>query len=110
MNAGIGKGRTREDHKAVSNQLYAAYAEGRDLRGLVAIIGEEALSDKDRKFLSFAENFEQRFVQQAKNEDRSIEQTLDLGWDLLSDLPQSELTRIDQELIAKYLKKREKAK
>jgi V/A-type H+-transporting ATPase subunit B len=100
----------REDHKAVSNQLYAAYAEGRDLRGLVAIIGEEALSDKDRKFLSFAENFEQRFVQQAKNEDRSIEQTLDLGWDLLSDLPQSELTRIDQELIAKYLKKREKAK
>lgn len=105
MNAGIGKGRTREDHKAVANQLYAAYAEGRDLRGLVAIVGEEALNERDRKFLKFAESFEQKFVKQGKDEDRTLEDTLDLGWDMLSELPESELTRIEKSMLEKYLKR-----
>jgi len=102
MNAGIGPGFTREDHKSVSDQLYAGYAEGRDLRGLVAIVGKEALSDRDRSFLDFADIFEERFVRQGKEEDRSIQETLDLGWDLLSSLPEGQLTRIDRKWIAKY--------
>lgn len=104
MNSGIGKGKTREDHKAVSNQLYASYAEGRDLRGLVAIVGEEALSDRDRSFLKFAESFEQKFARQGNYEDRSIDQTLNLAWDLLSALPSEELSRIEAAMIEKYLK------
>jgi V/A-type H+/Na+-transporting ATPase subunit B len=104
MNLGIGEGKTREDHKQVSDQMYAAYAEGRDLRGLVAIVGEEALSDRDKQFLKFAEEFEKRFVTQSRDEDRSINQTLDLGWELLGILPENELTRIDPELKKKYYK------
>ncbi len=103
MNAGIGEGNTREDHKAVSNQLYAAYAEGRSLRGLVAIVGEEALSERDRKYLAFADAFESAFVAQKKNENRSILQTLDIGWKLLGQMPHSELTRIEEKTIEKYL-------
>jgi len=106
MNSGIGKGKTREDHKAVSNQLYASYAEGRDLRGLVAIVGEEALSERDRMFLKLAEGFEQKFVKQGKYENRTIEQTLDFGWDLLGALPEEELTRIEAEMIQKYGRKK----
>jgi V/A-type H+-transporting ATPase subunit B len=102
MGQGIGEGHTREDHRAVSDQLYAAYAEGRDLRGLVAIVGKEALSERDRKFLDFAEAFEDRFVRQDSNEDRSIVQTLDLAWELLSSLPVDSLTKIDRKLIEKY--------
>lgn len=102
MGQGIGPGHTREDHRAVSDQLYAAYAEGRDFRGLVAIVGKEALSDKDRKFLDFADAFEDRFVRQGKDEDRTIEQTLDLGWELLSNLPIDSLTKIDRKFIEKY--------
>jgi V/A-type H+-transporting ATPase subunit B len=102
MGQGIGEGHTREDHRAVSDQLYAAYAEGRDLRGLVAIVGKEALSDRDRKFLDFAESFEDRFVRQDSNEDRTIAQTLDLAWELLSALPVESLTKIDRKLIEKY--------
>jgi len=102
MNAGIGPGVTREDHKAVSDQLYAAYAEGKDLRGLVAIVGKEALSDRDKAFLEFADVFEDRFVRQGKEEDRSIFETLDLGWDLLANLPMGQLTRIDRKWIEKY--------
>ena len=78
MNEGIGKGKTREDHKAVSDQCYAAYAEGKDLRGLVAIVGKDALSERDRKFLEFADLFEKRIVRQGRDEDRDIETTLDL--------------------------------
>lgn len=107
MNLGIGPGKTRDDHKQVSDQLYAAYAEGRDLRSLVAIIGEEALSDRDKKYLKIAEDFENLFVKQSRDENRSIEQTLDLGWELLSILPENELTRISPELKKKYLKKRQ---
>ena len=103
MNLGIGKGHTREDHKKVSDQMYAAYAEGNDLRGLVAIVGKDALSERDRMFLEFADLFEGRFVRQGIDEDRAIgEGTLDLGWDLLSTLPVEQLSRIDRELIEKY--------
>ena len=106
MNSGIGAGKTREDHKAVSDQLYAAYAEGKDLRGLVAIVGKESLSERDRKFLDFADVFESRFVRQSTEEDRSIIESLDLSWELLSSLPEDQLTRIDRKYIEKYLKKR----
>lgn len=102
MNQGIGKGRTREDHKDLSNQMYSAYAEGRDLRDLVAVVGEEALTERDTKFLEFAECFESEFINQGVNEDRSIEETLDLGWDLLSVLEDRELKRIDPKFIEKY--------
>jgi V/A-type H+-transporting ATPase subunit B len=102
MNLGIGKGHTREDHKKVSDQMYAAYAEGNDLRGLVAIVGKDALSERDRMLLEFADIFENRFVRQGYDEDRTIKDTLDLGWDLLSTLPVEQLVRIDRELIQKY--------
>jgi V/A-type H+-transporting ATPase subunit B len=102
MDSGIGKGRTREDHKSVSDQCYAAYAEGRDLRGLVAIVGKDALSERDRKFLEFADLFEKRLVRQGKEEDRDIETTLNLMWDLLAHIPENQLTRIDRKWIEKY--------
>ncbi|MEM2978614.1 MAG: V-type ATP synthase subunit B [Candidatus Hadarchaeales archaeon] len=103
MKDGIGKGKTREDHSDVSNQLYAAYAEGRDLRALVAVVGEEALTERDKKYLEFADAFERRFVNQGRDEDRSIDRTLDLGWELLGMLPEDELTRVDPKFISKYL-------
>ncbi len=106
MNLGIGNGKTREDHKQVSDQLYAFYAEGRDLRGLVAIVGEESLSERERRILKFAADFESKFVRQGKGEDRDIEKTLDIGWQLLSEIPESELTRISPELRKKYYGKR----
>ena len=102
MNSGIGAGHTREDHRAVSDQLYAYYAEGCDLRGLVAIVGKEALSERDRLVLEFADAFEQKFVNQGRDEDRTIFDTLDIGWNLLSALPETMLTRIDDHLIKKY--------
>jgi V/A-type H+-transporting ATPase subunit B len=100
MNLGIGEGKTREDHSAVANQLYAAYAQGRDLRRLVAIVGEEALSDADRRYLRFADDFEKRIVGQGE-EGRSIEETLAIGWELLAGLPMSELKRV-RDFIPKY--------
>ncbi len=102
MNLGIGKGHTREDHKKVSDQMYAGYAEGNDLRGLVAIVGKDALSERDRLLLEFADLFENRFVRQGYDEDRTIEDTLNLGWELLATLPVEQLTRIDRDLINKY--------
>ena len=104
MAEGIGEGRTREDHHQLSNQLYAAYAEGCNLRDLVAVVGEEALTERDRKFLEFADEFEQRFVKQGRDEERTFEETLDLGWELLSTLPKSELKKIDEKYIKKYYK------
>lgn len=105
MNSGVGKGKTREDHKAVSDQLYAAYAEGKDLRGLVAIVGKDSLSAKDRKFLDFADLFEDRVVRQGHDEDRSIERTLEISWEILRELDVDQLTRIDRKYLDKYLKK-----
>ena len=102
MNQGIGKGRTREDHRSLADQLYSTYAQGKDARALTAIVGEEALSDTDRKFLKIANEFEKTFVNQGLNENRDIEKTLDLGWELISDLSESELTRVKPEFIAKY--------
>ncbi|MFO7710616.1 MAG: V-type ATP synthase subunit B [Candidatus Woesearchaeota archaeon] len=102
MNAGIGKEKTREDHKQVADQIYANYAAGRDLRGLVAIVGEESLSEKDKRLLAFAESFEDKFVRQDKNENRSIEATLGLGWSLMSAMPKEELTRIDPKFRESY--------
>lgn len=102
MDAGIGKGRTREDHKAVSSQLYAAYAEGKDARGLVAIVGKEALSDRDRRMLEFADRFEQEFIRQGPEEDRSIEETLEIGWRLLATIDEAWLTQIDRRTMETY--------
>ena len=105
MNQGIGNGRTREDHRNLADQLYATYAQGKDARALSAIVGEEALSETDRKFLKIANNFERKFVNQGTDENRSIEQTLDIGWELLSHLPESEMKRIKAEFITKYRKR-----
>lgn len=102
MNQGIGKGRTREDHRSLADQLYSTYAQGKDARALTAIVGEEALSDLDRKFLKIANEFEKKFVNQGLDENRDIEKTLDLGWELLSGLSEAEMTRIKPEFIAKY--------
>ncbi|OLE56375.1 V-type ATP synthase subunit B, partial [Euryarchaeota archaeon 13_1_20CM_2_64_92] len=102
MDAGIGKGRTREDHKQVADQLYAAYAEGKDVRGLVAIVGKEALSDRDRKMLEFADRFEQEFIRQGAEEDRTIDQTLEIGWVLLATLDEAWLTKIDRKTLESY--------
>ncbi|MEW6568953.1 MAG: V-type ATP synthase subunit B [Chloroflexota bacterium] len=101
MNAGIGAGKTREDHRAVADQLYALYAEGRDLRRLVAIIGEAALSSDDRRVLAFADQFEQIFVGQGATS-RNITQTLGLAWELLSKMPATALKRIPERLIQAY--------
>jgi len=90
----------------VSDQLYAAYAEGKDLRGLVAIVGKDSLSAKDRKLLDFADIFEDRFVRQGLEEDRSIEETLDLGWELFTALDIDQITRIDRKYIEQYLPKK----
>ena len=105
MSGGIGGDKTRDDHSGVSDQLYSAYAGGRELRDLVAVVGEEALTERDQKFLEFAEEFEGKFITQSKDEDRSIIETLDLGWDLLKILPKSELKRVKEEFIEQYLPK-----
>ncbi len=102
MDAGIGKERTREDHKQVSDQLYAAYAEGKDARGLVAIVGKEALSERDRKMLDFADRFEQEFVKQGHEEDRTIAETLEIGWKLLATVDEAWLTKIDRKTLERY--------
>jgi len=102
MDKGIGPGRTREDHKPVADQCFAIYAEGRDLRGLVAIVGREALTERDRKYLDFAERFENEFVRQGREEERSILETLDKAWELLAMLDERWLTKIDRKTLEKY--------
>lgn len=101
MNQGIGEGKTRGDHRGLADQLYAYYAQGCDLRRLVAIIGKEALSEMDQNYLVFADEFEERFLDQP-DENRSIDTTLETGWDLLSILPASEIKRIGREYIEEY--------
>ena len=101
---GIGEGKTREDHSGTMNQLFAAYAAGKDAKELMTILGEAALSETDRKYAEFAEQFEARYVNQGNNTNRSIEETLDLGWELLKILPKSELKRVKTEHIEKYMK------
>lgn len=98
MNAGIGPGKTREDHRALADQIYAFYAAGRDLRRLVAIVGEASLSDSDRRLLAFADAFERRFVHQDRR--RTVTETLDLAWEILAPFADSELTRIPDAVLA----------
>jgi V/A-type H+/Na+-transporting ATPase subunit B len=102
MKEGIGKDKTREDHREVSDQLYYAFAEGRSFRDLVAVVGEEALSARDKLYLQFADEFEKKFINQGPYENRDIDTTLDLGWNLLSVLPDNELKRIDPATIKKW--------
>jgi V/A-type H+-transporting ATPase subunit B len=102
MNQGIGKNRTRDDHRGVADQLYASYATGKDQRALSAIVGEESLSETDRIYLKVADRFEKEFVNQRPDEDRTIDQSLTIAWDILSDLPEAELKRIKPELVQKY--------
>ena len=106
MKDGIGKNQTREDHADVASQLYAAYAQCIEMRSLASIIGEESLSSRDKDYLKFGEQFEQKFLKQNKQENRTIEQTLELAWKLLSILPEDELTRIHIEYLKKYYPKR----
>jgi V/A-type H+-transporting ATPase subunit B len=108
MNNGIGQGKTREDHRGVADQLYGAYARAQESKSLSAIIGVEALSESDKLYLKFGDEFEKRFLAQGEYEDRSIEKTLEIGWELLSGLPEGELTRIKKEYIDKYHKKQKK--
>jgi len=102
---GIGEGKTREDHSGTMNQLFAAYASGKEAKELMTILGEAALSDTDKLYAKFADEFELRYVNQGFEENRSIEETLNLGWALLSILPETELKRVKTELIDKYLPK-----
>jgi V/A-type H+-transporting ATPase subunit B len=103
MKDGIGPGMTREDHKDIASQLFAAYSKVKQIRNLASIIGEEELSTVDKLYLLFGKKFEQLFLSQEENENRSIEQTLDIGWRVLAELPRDELLRIKKELIDKYL-------
>ena len=105
---GIGEGKTREDHSGTMNQLFAAYATGKENKELMSILGEAALSPTDLIYAKFADEFEKRYVSQGFDENRSIEETLDLGWELLSMLPVGELKRIKEEHIEKYLPKKDK--
>ena len=102
---GIGEGKTREDHSGTMNQLFAAYARGKDAKELMTILGEAALSDDDKLYAKFADEFEQRYVNQGNETNRTIEETLNLGWELLKILPKRELKRIKPEYIEKYLPK-----
>ena len=102
MKDGIGEGYTRADHSDCSNQLFAAYAKVQDARALASVIGEEELSEVDKKYMYFGRMFEQHFVNQGARENRSIEETLDLGWMLLSLLPREELDRVSEKVLAQY--------
>ena len=103
---GIGEGKTRADHANTMNQLFAAYARGKDAKELMIILGEAALTDIDKLYAKFADEFEEKYVNQGYNTDRSIEETLDIGWDLLRILPRSELKRIKDEFLDKYYEKK----
>jgi V/A-type H+-transporting ATPase subunit B len=100
---GIGVGKTREDHSPLSNQLFSAYARGKEAKELAVILGEAALSDEDKLFVQFSDAFEDRFIRQGEYEDRAIEETLAIGWELLRILPRAELKRVKEEHIRKYM-------
>lgn len=105
MKDGIGEGYTREDHSTLANQLFSCYAKVQDAKSLAGVIGEDELSDSDKRLLQFGKDFEARFLTQSQYENRTIEKTLDLGWELLSQLPREELDRVDDKMIEKYYKK-----
>jgi V/A-type H+-transporting ATPase subunit B len=97
MNAGIGAGKTREDHRPLADQIYSLYAQGRDLRRLIAVVGEGSLSESDRRILEFADAFERRFVNQSAR--RSLTDTLDIAWSLLGGFPKDDLKRIPPDML-----------
>ena len=103
---GIGKGKTREDHAATMNQLFAAYSRGKDAKELMVILGEAALSDIDLLYAKFSDEFEAKYISQGFNTDRTIQETLDIGWELLRLLPRSELKRINDAMLDKYYEKK----
>ena len=107
MKDGIGEGFTRADHQAVANQLFSSYAKVQDARALASVIGEDELSDTDKKYLEFGKAFETGFVGQSENDNRTIIETLTLGWKLLSILPKSELDRLDSKLLEIYYQGKE---
>jgi len=100
---GIGEGKTREDHAATMNQLFAAYSRGKDAKELAVILGDAALTDVDKKYAAFADAFEKEYVSQGYQANRSITDTLNLGWGLLALLPRNELKRIRDDMLDKYL-------
>ncbi|MDR0405327.1 MAG: V-type ATP synthase subunit B, partial [Clostridiales bacterium] len=102
---GVGKDKTREDHADTMNQLFAAYSRGKEAKELMVILGEAALTEIDKRYAGFAEAFESRYVAQGFETNRSVEETLNLGWELLSMLPKSELKRVREEYIEKYMMK-----
>ena len=104
MKEGIGKGHTRRDHQQLADQLYYAYARGMDLRNLIAVVGEESLTEEDHRILKFADDFEHLFLNQSRTENRGIYETLDIGWDLLKPFPnpKRDLKRISEEVIAAF--------
>ena len=104
MKDGIGEGFTREDHSTLANQLFSSYAKVQDAKSLAGVIGEDELSASDKRLLRFGKDFEARFITQSQYENRTIEKTLDLGWELLSELPREELDRVDDKTIEKYYK------
>lgn len=105
MKDGIGEGYTREDHPGLANQIFSAYSRVQEVKALSQVIGEDELSDIDKKYLQFGKAFEYEFLKQSFDENRSIEETLDLGWKILSILPESELDRIDSKLVEKYYRR-----
>ena len=105
MKDGIGEGYTREDHQDLANQLFSSYARVGEARALASVIGEDELSPIDKQFLQFGKAFEERFIKQLPSGNRSIEETLNLGWELLSLLPKEELDRIDTKILEKYYPK-----
>ena len=105
MKDGIGEGFTREDHQALANQLFSAYSKVNDAKSLASVRGEDELSDIDKKYIQFGKEFDKRFLSQGMHENRTIEETLDLGWELLKLLPKSELDRIPDEILGKYYPK-----
>jgi len=107
MKDGVGKGFTRDDHIAVSNQLYAAYSRVEDVRGLASVIGEDELSPADRQFLEFGDAFERQYLAQGENENRTIEQTLDTAWKVISILPRSELVRLNDQMLDQHYSRQE---
>lgn len=102
MKSAIGKGMTRDDHPSVSNQLYANYAIGKDNQQMKAVVGEEAMSKEEMNYIDFLENFERRFITQDRYENRTIEDSLDLAWELLREFPKQDLTKITEEIRDYY--------
>jgi len=102
---GTGEGKTREDHSSTMNQIFSAYARGKDAKELTAVLGEAALTDADKQYVEFTNEFETKYVDQGNYTNRTIEETLDLGWELLTLLPKEELKRIKDDMVEKYLPK-----